>query len=254
MTSVSLCIPAYRSGRYLPDLFARIRALEPKPSEVVLLDDASPDECAMLINDFATRASPELNVRVLRNASNAGIAAAYNRLAQEASSEWVHILDADDYPVEVDFYSRVVDELQSRRDLVVTAVDSNSTLLRWGVAMFGWIVPQQPPRWLPLLGSFATRAGVIYRRALLLTEPFPDPAFPGSDVLHLLRLRKDHICAFTRDAHVYYRVHPAATSSGARSYQEYRAGLAKFGGMTRASHMIDLKLRMLGQRVERRES
>ena len=253
MTSVSLCIPVYRSAEFLPDLFERLRALEPQPAEILLLDDASPDESATLISNFAKQVSPQLNLRLIRNESNTGIAAAYNRLAQEAHAEWVHILDADDYPAEVDFYARVATELDPRRDLLVTALDSNSQVLRWSVSVFGWIVPREPPRWWPLLGSFATRAGVIYRRARLLAEPFPDPAFPGSDVLHLLRLRSNHNCVFVRRAHVFYRVHAAASSSRERSYREYRAGLARFGWVTWFSHILDLRLRMLGQRLERRK-
>ncbi|MEJ7670328.1 MAG: glycosyltransferase family 2 protein [Casimicrobiaceae bacterium] len=252
MTSVSLCIPVYRSAEFLPDLFERLRALEPKPAEILLLDDASPDQSATLISNFAKQPLPQLNLRLIRNTSNTGIAAAYNRLAQEARAEWVHILDADDYPVEVDFYARVATELDPQRDVVVTALDSNSQVLRWGVSAFIWMAPRYPPRWWPLLGSFATRAGVIYRRERLLAQPFPDPAFPGSDVLHLLRLRGDHNCVFLRRAHVFYHVHAAATSSRERSYREYRAGLAQFGWVTWLAHMLDLRLRMLGQRIGRR--
>src|SRR5437667_5741570 len=175
MTSVSLCIPVYLSAEFLPGLFERLCALEPKPAEILLLDDDSPDQSATLISSFAKQALGHFNLRLIRNTSNTGIAAAYNRLAQEARAEWVHILDADDYPVEVDFYARVATELDLQRDLVVTALDSNSRVLRWGASVFGGIVPYEPPRWWPLLGSFATRGGVIYRRERLLAQPFPDP-------------------------------------------------------------------------------
>jgi glycosyltransferase involved in cell wall biosynthesis len=252
MTSLSLCIPVYRSAEFLPDLFERLLALEPKPVEVLLLDDASPDRSAALIRRFAEGAVSQINLRVIRNACNTGIAAAYNRLAAEARGEWVHILDADDYPLEVDFYARVAAEFDPNLDLLVTALDSNSRVLRWGVSTLGWMIPRHPPRWLPILGSFATRAGVIYRRARLLAHPFPDPAFPGSDVLHLLGLRREHNCLFMHHAHVFYRVHGDATSSRARSYRRYRAGLARFGRSTRFAHILDLRLRMLGQHIVRR--
>ena len=251
MSSISLCIPIYRSAEFLPALFERLNALEPKPAEILLLDDDSPDQSAPLIASFAKQALPQHNLRVIRNESNTGIAEAYNRLAREARAEWVHILDADDYPVEVDFYARVATELGPQRDLLVTALDSNAPVLRWGVSLFGWMVPREPPLWCPLLGSFATRAGVIYRRAPLLTQPFPDPAFPGSDILHLLRLRRDHNCVFLPRAHVFYRVHADASSSRSRSYREYRNGLAQFGTLTRIAHIVDLQLRTLGQRIDR---
>ena len=252
MISVSLCIPVYRSAAFLPALFERLLGLEPKPLEVLLLDDASPDESAALLSCFVKQALPQLNVRVIRNVSNMGIAAAYNRLAREAHSDWVHILDADDHPVEVDFYARVAIAMEPQRDLLVAAIQSNSPVLRCGVAALGGLVPREPPRWWPLLGSFATRAGIIYRRVSLVAQPFPDPAFPGSDVLHFLRLRSGRNCVFLRHSHVFYRVHAGAASSQKRSYRQYRAGLAAVGWFTRLTHMLDLGLRVLGQRIGRR--
>jgi glycosyltransferase involved in cell wall biosynthesis len=242
----------FRSAPFLPELVERLRRLDPAPDEIVFLDDASPDEPLPLLRRLAEGGATAFRYREVGNAANGGIAAAYNRLAREARSEWVHILDADDYPVESDFYARIAGDLRPGRDLVVAAMDSNSTLLRAGAAAVGWAVPPSPPRWLPLLGSFATRAGVIYRRELLLAKPFPDPAFPGSDVLHFLSLRHDLNCAYARGAHVHYRVHASATSSGRRSYREYRRGLAQFGLATRLAHELDLGLRVAGQAISRR--
>lgn len=252
MPDVSLCIPVYRSAAFLPELFARLRALEPKPVEILLLDDASPDGSGEIISSFVADVGPQLNVRLIKNQTNTGIAAAYNRLTREARGQWVHILDADDYPVELNFYARVARHLQDEFDVVVTALHSNSRVLRWGVSMLGGLVPRRPPRWLPLLGSFATRAGVIYRRARLLSRPFFEPAFPGSDILHLVQLRTSRNCVFVREAHVFYRVHTTATSSNTRSYDRYRAGLAQLDALTYIAHIIDLKCRMLGQYIDRR--
>lgn len=251
MPSISLCIPVFRSAAFLPGLFDRLDALDPEPAEILLLDDASPDQSADLLNAFAKRAPPRLNLRLLRNDRNMGIAAAYNRLALEAHGEWVHILDADDYPVEPDFYARLSGELRPGRDLVVAAIASDSRIVQLGASAFGWLVPREPPRWWPLLGSFATRAGVIYRRGRLLNQPFAAPAFPGSDVLHFLQMRDGCNCAFVSHAHVFYRVHGAAASSASRNYCQYRTGLARFDRLTRLTHSIDLGARMLGQRAAR---
>jgi len=251
MISVSLCIPVYKSAEFLPHLFRCIVALDPRPREVLLLDDASPDNSATLMCDFAKMALPALSIRIVSNELNAGIAAAYNRLAREASSDWIHIMDADDYPVESDFYARMSADSGARYGLMAASLQSNSTLLQWGSALFSKMVPTDPPLWLPLLGSFATRSGVIYRRELLLEHPFRDPAFPGSDVLHFLQLRTKHRCLFVRKAHLYYRVHGGATSSGERSYESYREGLRQLGWIVETTHKIDLGLRMLGQRISR---
>ena len=251
MHSISLCIPVYRSDAFLPDLLERLSRMDPRPAEILLLDDASPDRSAAIADEFMQR-SRHLNLRIIRNSFNTGIAAAYNRLVEEAQTDWIQILDADDYPVESDFYARVAREFDESVDLIVTALDSNVRLLHWGVAACSWMMLRNPPRWIPLLGSLATRSGIIYRRARVLEQPFLDPAFPGSDVIHLLRLRTASNCVFSRRAHVFYRVHAEATSSRARNYREYRRGLVTFGFVVWFTHMLDLGLRVLGQRLGRR--
>ena len=249
--SISLCVPVYRSADFLPWLFARLQALRPGPAEVIFLDDASPDESCRLIQQYINSVPSGCAIRLVTNRANTGIAAAYNRLAREARSDWVHILDADDYPVETDFYARIQSDLQPSRDVVVAAVRSNSRLIDYSSLALGWLVPRAPPHWWPLLGSFATRSGVLYRRQALLEQPFDDPAYPGSDVVHLLRLRRERRCSFVSGAHIYYRVHASATSSTERDYGRYRAALDEFGLPTRLSHRLDLALRTAGQRIAR---
>ncbi len=67
---------------------------EPDVSEVVVVDDASPDEtvaAAKRADDGTGR------VKILRTALNAGPAAARNRGIEESASDWITILDSDDY-------------------------------------------------------------------------------------------------------------------------------------------------------------
>lgn len=248
---VSLCIPVFRSAAFLPELFSHLRVLRPAPAEIVFLDDASPDESGALVSEFIRSMPRDMGLRLLVNDRNAGISAAYNRLAQEASCAWVHILDADDYPVQPDFYAGVARSLRPEYDVVVTALRSNSALLHLGATALSWLVPNKPPLWWPLLGSFATRSGVLYRRSALLRQAFPDPAFPGSDIVHLLHMRQRGHCSYRADLQVFYRVHSAATSSGPRDYGRYRASLGAFGIATRWALRVDLALRTLGQRIAR---
>lgn len=251
MAEVSLCIPVFNSAAYLDELFTCLRALSPQPDEIILLDDASTDDSLVRLREFAAGVVQGLQVHVLANARNAGIAAAYNRLAHEARGEWVQILDADDLPVDVDFYARIRDALTPGIDTVVVALDSNARLLRWGSRLLGSLVPRRPPLWCPLLGSFATRAGVLYRRRRLLDVPFPDPSYPGSDVVHLLELRREGGCIFLRRPRVFYRVHGAAQSSRHRDYTVYRHHLRDFGMVVRLVYGVDLCLRQLVQMWER---
>lgn len=248
MADISLGIPVFNSARFLGELFANLRELDPLPTEILFLDDASDDDSALRIEHFIAGHGAALRARLLRNERNGGIAAAYNRLAREARGEFVQLLDADDLVEDTDYYARVQPALRNDVDLVVTGLRSNARLLDACSRLLGVLVPRQPPRWWPLLGSFATRAGVIYRRQYLLELPFPDPAWPGSDVIHLLQLRCHAKCAFLATPRVFYRVHRDAQSSRQRDYDTYRNALAAFDRPTRRLHRLDLGLRTIGQR------
>ena len=249
MTDLTLGIPLFRSAAFLPSLFVRLEGLRTPPTEVLFVDDASPDASGDLAREFCRTWLG--NARVVRHDANLGIAATYNRLASESACEWVHILDADDYPASADYYDLVLPLLDAGTDVLVTSVESNVGLVDRGASLFAPRVPRVPPAWMPLLGSVATRSGVIYRRSVLLDSPFPDPAYPGSDVIHLAGLRQHYRCRFEPRARVHYRIHPGAASGQVRSYAQYREALASFPVRTRIAHLIDLGARRIGQALAR---
>lgn len=251
MTDLSLGIPVYNSSLFLDGLFACLRALDPLPDEIILLDDASSDDSLPRLQMFAEASSLPVPVRVLSNDRNLGIAGAYNRLAREARGEWMQVLDGDDVLVGSDYYAQVRPALIAENDLVVTALESNSALLGWGARLLAPLVPRYPPRWWPLLGSFATRSGVIYRRRLLLESPFPDPMYPGSDVIHLLGLRNERRCVYMRRPRVFHRVHSGSQSSRGRDYAVYQQQLARCGRAVRLVYGADIALRQIGHRWSR---
>jgi hypothetical protein len=80
---------------------------------------------------------------------------------------------------------------------------------------------------VPLLGTLATRSGVIYRTGALKTTPFPDPQFDGSDIIHLLRLRLEGRCFYLPTTKVNYRVHARAATAKA-STEQFRRTLHEF--------------------------
>jgi glycosyltransferase involved in cell wall biosynthesis len=248
MAEISLGIPVFNSAPFLDELCAALRCLQPLPAEIVFLDDASTDDSMVRLAKFAADPGIAAPVRLLRNKHNLGIAGSYNRLALETHGQWLQILDADDLPAQPDFFGRIASALNDEVDLVITGLCSNARLLDFCARTFAWLVPHHPPHWWPLLGSVATRAGVLYRRTVLLEHPFANPAYPGSDIIHLLGVRKPHRCVFLRRPRVFYRVHSSAQSSHCdRDYTAYRTHLARFSAPTRWLHGLDLRLRQVGQ-------
>jgi glycosyltransferase involved in cell wall biosynthesis len=86
---VSVVIPAYNAGHYVPAAVESVLAQTMTDHEVIVVDDGSTDDTAETMTRFGSR------VRYLRQA-NQGVAAARNTGIAEAHGRYIAFLDADD--------------------------------------------------------------------------------------------------------------------------------------------------------------
>jgi len=88
--TVSVVIPCFNGGRYLPETLACIFAQTRAPDEILVVDDGSTDDAtrALLVN-------PPPRVRVLRK-SNAGTGPARNTGVENTTGNLILMLDDDD--------------------------------------------------------------------------------------------------------------------------------------------------------------
>ena len=216
-------VPMYQSAEFLPDLFASLDAQEVLPKQLLLLDDASPDQCLSVANDLAQR-HRRLCTTVLRNEVNLGIAGTYNRLIDLADQPWLQIIDADDYPLP-GYYSTLKPLLALPATAILSGMRSNSRLVSIVNSVIPRLVPRRVPHWLPMLGSLSTRSGVIYRTAVIRDTRFMDPQFDGSDILHLQELRCKGEVTYEPRARMFYRIHTHAKSTSKNSSASYQAAM-----------------------------
>jgi len=87
----SVVIPAYNSAATLPRAIESVLAQSVHVHELIVVDDASTDGTPALM---AAYGKP---VRYLRREQNAGVSAARNFGAQQATGDWLAFLDADDW-------------------------------------------------------------------------------------------------------------------------------------------------------------
>lgn len=92
---VSVVMPVYNAGRFLPEAIDSVIAQTYTHWELVAIDDASTDGSWDVLQGYAAR---EPRVRVFRQPKNLGIVAARNRAFTESSPEsrYFAVLDSDD--------------------------------------------------------------------------------------------------------------------------------------------------------------
>jgi len=89
--TVSVCIPTYRGAKHLAETIQSVLGQSFTDFELLVLDDASPDETADVVARFA---DPRLTY--LRNESNIGAQANWNRCLAHARGRYVKLLPHDD--------------------------------------------------------------------------------------------------------------------------------------------------------------
>ena len=91
---VSVIIPIHNTKDYLDKCIKSILAQTLENIEILLIDDASTDGCAVICDQYG---KSDMRVKVIHNRTAEGVAAARNRGIKEANGKYIMFLDSDDY-------------------------------------------------------------------------------------------------------------------------------------------------------------
>lgn len=91
---ISIVLPVHRVEPYLPACLDSLLTRTNAALEVIAVDDASPDRCGHILDEYASR-DPRL--RVVHLAENGGLGAARHAGLGEASGTYVWFVDSDDW-------------------------------------------------------------------------------------------------------------------------------------------------------------
>lgn len=134
--AVSVCIPAFNAEKFIEETIASVLAQTFEDFELVVVDNCSDDKTADIVAGF-----DDPRLRLLRNESNIGAEANWNRAVEQARGEFVKVLCADDivYPRCLE---RQVDVLRAHPGAAFTAakrdiVDAHGTVLLRDRGLFG---------------------------------------------------------------------------------------------------------------------
>lgn len=222
LEELTVGIPVYRSDKYLYDLVSAICNQEWKPKQIIICDDDVYSETEKIVIQLK-ELFKEVIISYHKNPKNLGIAGNYNQIISLTKTKWLHICDADDYPLD-NFYKEIFEKLQYHpsASLLVGNMKTNSkivTLIKKIIDLFFRF--KKIPTWIPLLGSITTRSAIIYKTEILTEEKFIDPIFEGSDIVHLDKLRRKYNAVFFRNAYLFYRIHPLAHTSQKHEDNQY---------------------------------
>lgn len=95
--SLSVVVPVHRVQGYLRQCLDSLLATDRRDLEVVAVDDASPDGCGRILDEYAER---DARVRVRHLERNVGLGEARNLGLEMATGEYVWFFDSDDYATE----------------------------------------------------------------------------------------------------------------------------------------------------------
>ncbi|BDU17057.1 glycosyltransferase family 2 protein [Lysobacter auxotrophicus] len=148
-------MPCYRCGATIGDSVASVYAQTLRPAQVVLVDDASPDDTIGALHAVAAQYPPGW-IEVVQLPKNGGPSAARNAGWERSTQPYVAFLDADDTWVPTKI------ELQMR----ALRADPQIALLAHRMLVRERDRPAPPaPR--------EARTHIVPRRRLLLNNPFP---------------------------------------------------------------------------------
>lgn len=101
--TLSVVMPVYNVGAYLPCCLDSLMAQTRPPDEIIAVDDGSTDDCPQILAAYAARMP---NLTVIRQ-DNGGLSAARNTGMAAATGDYLAFLDSDDF-LEPDAYATLL--------------------------------------------------------------------------------------------------------------------------------------------------
>lgn len=129
---ISVCIPSYNCAPFLAEALDSVLAQTYADFELLIIDDCSTDASCDVIAGYAAQDS---RIVFLRNETNLGMVANWNRCIELARGEYIHYLFADDTFASPGCLARMLDVIESDPEisLVVSArtiIDEDSRAKR----------------------------------------------------------------------------------------------------------------------------
>jgi len=207
---VSVITPAYKAARYIGQAIESVQAQTLTDWEMIIVDDASPDETAEVVQRYLD----DPRIRLIRSERNRGECGARNLALEAAQGEWIAVLDADDWfaPERLEHLWRLAQEKSAIlvADLQLR-IDDNGQI--YGVAFSDTLHPPKTPTRYSvrdyLRHHIAMQPFFLRQHALKHHLRYPEGIVLGGDYIFQTQLQlKGAELWILPELTYFYRIHP----------------------------------------------
>lgn len=210
---VSVITPAYKAARYIGQAIESVQAQTLTDWEMIIVDDASPDETAEVVKRYLD----DPRIRLIRSERNRGNGGARNLALEAAQGEWVAPLDADDWfaPERLEHLWRFAQEKNAIlvADLLIQ-IDNNGQT--YGVAFSDTLQPPKTPTQYSvrdyLRNHIAIQPFFLRQHVLNHNLRYPENIPLGEDHIFQTQLQlKGAELWILPETTYFYRIYPEST-------------------------------------------
>lgn len=204
---LTIVIPNYNYADYIEKCINSVIEQVYQNTEIIVVDDCSSDNSIEVVSRVK-----DDRIRVIRRSANYGLPLAHLHGMLEAKGEFILFLDADDFLIDIHYFSRAIEllnsntkavavcaratreELSANNNCETTSVITTSDLIRQDIIPFGTLIART--------------------KDVFQTKALESPAPYMLDYPYKLKLStKGRIVMMNNFIAMYYRQHPSSVSS-----------------------------------------
>ena len=201
---ISVVIPLYNKEAHIAEALESVLAQTVLPAEIIVVDDGSTDQGAFVVEEFLNR-----GVKLVKQ-ENQGVSAARNKGLQEATSEYVAFLDADDrwLPGHLELLLKLADTFPGAGLLSTSLIVERGRKLLCNDSIY-------PKEWIGVVEDFFytyardrllvhSSSVAVARSSFINAGAFPVGVKRGEDVIAWVRTALLHPVAHAQNRTVIY--------------------------------------------------
>lgn len=113
---ISVIVPVYKTAKYIPQCLNSILTQTYEDLEVIVINDASPDNSLDIVRRYAAKDS---RIKIIDKKVNEGVDRARFSGLKIAKGEWVAFVDSDDWLIKKDIFLNVINCVHKMIDIEV---------------------------------------------------------------------------------------------------------------------------------------